>query len=65
MKQYQFHIEPLPAESLDATVERFNDLGAQGWRAVGKYSLNHMLFEREFINGVRQIPPGPRRHTDQ
>ena len=47
MKQYEFRIEPLPAETIDATVERFNVLGAEGWRAVGKYSLNHLLFERE------------------
>lgn len=48
MKQYMFRIEPLPAETMDATIERFNALGAEGWHAVGKYSLNHMLFEREF-----------------
>lgn len=48
MKKYMFRIEPLPAETFDSTIERFNELGEQGWHAVGKYSLNHMLFEREF-----------------
>lgn len=47
MKTYEFRIEPLPAETIDATIERFNALGAEGWHAAGKYSLNHMLFERE------------------
>lgn len=57
MKIYQFHIEPLPAETLEATVERFDALGAMGWHAVGKYSLNHMLFEREYFHGQKQVPP--------
>ena len=46
MTTYEFHIEPLFAETLQATTERFNALGAQGWHAVGKYSSHHMLFER-------------------
>lgn len=52
MKKYIFRIEPLPAETIDDTIRRFNNLGAEGWHAVGKYSTNHMLFEREFDSAI-------------
>lgn len=55
MKCYQFHIEPLPAETLDATIERLDALGTKGWHAVGKFSLNHLLFEREYEAGRRPL----------
>jgi len=61
MRCYEFHIEPLPAESMDTTIERFERLGLEGWRAVGKFSLNHMLFEREYQAGRRPAQPSPFR----
>lgn len=48
MKQYRYHIEPLSSETIDDNVKRFDDLGEKGWEAVGKFSLNHMLFRRKF-----------------
>jgi hypothetical protein len=63
MKQYQFHIEPLPAETMDATIKRFDALGADGWHAVGKYSTNHMLFEREYYPGQKANKPAIHEQT--